>query len=115
MFPLTFFRVLSSPTQQHSTEIMAVLVHGVLLLAGLVQASQVVLSSKPTTGNVAYTLSTERTFLLNVPAAYTHGEPHPLVLSFHGGESRFICTYGKMKKKIKEQPSLFIPSLKASC
>lgn len=53
------------------------------------RATQVVLSDasaeQPQTGNVAYTLPTERTFLLNVPAAYTHETPHPLVLSFHGG------------------------------
>jgi poly(3-hydroxybutyrate) depolymerase len=57
---------------------------------GLSSASQVVLTDAvvnvPQTGNVAYTLPTERTFLLNVPAAYEHGgEPYPLVLSFHGG------------------------------
>lgn len=44
------------------------------------------LDSKPATGNIPYKLPTERTFLLNVPDAYAHGEPHPLVLSFHGGE-----------------------------
>jgi poly(3-hydroxybutyrate) depolymerase len=53
--------------------------------------AQVVLSDasteQPQTGNVAYALPTERTFLLNVPAAYKHEEPHPLVLSFHGGKS----------------------------
>lgn len=52
--------------------------------------TQIVLSDasaeQPQTGNVAYTLPTERTFLLNVPAAYKHDEPHPLVLSFHGGQ-----------------------------
>lgn len=55
------------------------------------RASQVVLSDasaeQPQTGNVAYKLPTERTFLLNVPVAYKHEEPHPLVLSFHGGQS----------------------------
>lgn len=55
------------------------------------RATQVVLSDataeQPQTGNVAYTLPTERTFLLNVPAAYTHEKSHPLVLSFHGGQS----------------------------
>lgn len=63
-------------------------VSAVLLLSASTQASQVVLSaeSKSQTGNVAYTLPTERTFLLNVPEAYRHGDPHPLVLSFHGGE-----------------------------
>lgn len=45
------------------------------------------LSAAPQTGNIPYTLATERTFLLNVPEAYSHGDPHPLVLSFHGGES----------------------------
>lgn len=58
---------------------------------GGTRATQVVLSDasaeQPQTGNVAYTLPTERTFLLNVPAAYKHEEPHPLVLSFHGGQS----------------------------
>jgi len=59
----------------------------ILLLATTISASQVVLSSsQPATGNIAYTLPTERTFLLNVPEAYEHGEAHPLVLSFHGGE-----------------------------
>jgi poly(3-hydroxybutyrate) depolymerase len=64
---------------------MRVFIHFTLLIAGLARASQVTLSSKPPTGNVPHSLPTERTFLLNVPAAYTHGEPHPLVLSFHGG------------------------------
>lgn len=41
----------------------------------------------PVTGNIHYTLPTERTFLLNVPEAYTYDEPLPLVLSFHGGKS----------------------------
>lgn len=58
---------------------------------GDTRATQVVLSDasdeQPQTGNVAYTLPTERTFLLNVPAAYKHEESHPLVLSFHGGKS----------------------------
>lgn len=57
------------------------------------RATQVVLgdaSEQPQTGNVAYTLPTERTFLLNVPAAYKHDEPHPLVLSFHGGQSPMV-------------------------
>lgn len=64
------------------------------LHACLTGASQVVLTDDdivangPRTGNIPYTLPTERTFLLNVPAAYRHGEPHPLVLSFHGGESK---------------------------
>lgn len=57
--------------------------------ASFTGATQIVLSDAsaegPQTGNVAYTLPTERTFLLNVPAAYQHEEPHPLVLSFHGG------------------------------
>lgn len=68
-----------------SSEIMAVLIQFVLLIAGLARASQIVMSSEPATGNIEYTLPTERTFLLNVPAGYTHGEPLPLVLSFHGG------------------------------
>lgn len=46
------------------------------------------LSTTPQTGNIKYTLPTERTFLLNVPEAYEHEEAYPLVLSFHGGESR---------------------------
>lgn len=54
-------------------------------------ATQVVLSDasaeQPQTGNIAYMLPTERTFLLNVPTEYKHEEPHPLVLSFHGGQS----------------------------
>lgn len=58
---------------------------------GATSGTQVVLSDasaeQPQTGNVAYTLPTQRTFLLNVPAAYQHEEPHPLVLSFHGGQS----------------------------
>lgn len=65
----------------------------VLLVAGLCRASQVPiadhdvsLSTVPAKGNIPYILPTERTFLLNVPEAYKHGEPHPLVLSFHGGE-----------------------------
>ena len=65
---------------------MAVLVQYLLLIAALARASQVVLSSEPATGNIEYTLPTERTFLLNVPAHYNHGEPLPLVLSFHGGQ-----------------------------
>lgn len=43
-------------------------------------------STGPRTGNILYTLPTERTFLLNVPEAYTNDEPLPLVLSFHGGK-----------------------------
>lgn len=61
------------------------------LFVGAVTASQeaqVLLSSQLPTGNIAYTLPTNRTFLLNVPAGYVHGEPHPLVLSFHGGRFR---------------------------
>lgn len=58
------------------------------LIAGVAQAAQVVLTGKPTIGNIAYSLPTDRTFLLNVPAGYIHGEPHPLVLSFHGGKLR---------------------------
>lgn len=68
-----------------------------LLTASFTTASQVVLGKDhdslavaaiaPSTGNIAYTLPTERTFLLNVPEAYKYGEQHPLVLSFHGGES----------------------------
>lgn len=61
-----------------------------LLTASLSKASQVLTGgggggAEPPTGNIAYTLPTERTFLLNVPEAYKHGEEHPLVLSFHGG------------------------------
>lgn len=60
-----------------------------LLTASLSKASRVLTGggggAEPPTGNIAYTLPTERTFLLNVPEAYKHGEEHPLVLSFHGG------------------------------
>lgn len=46
--------------------------------------------NKPLTGNIVYELlETERTFLLNVPENYVHGEAHPLVFSFHGGKSLF--------------------------
>lgn len=41
-------------------------------------------TTAPATGNIPYTLPSERVFLLNVPPSYTHGEPAPLVLSFHG-------------------------------
>lgn len=54
-------------------------------IAGLSLASQDILSIIPATGNIAYQLPTERTFLLNVPDSYIHGEPHPVVFSFHGG------------------------------
>ena len=64
-------------------------VKSIFFLVGLVLASQVILSSEPATGNIAYTLPTDRTFLLNVPTAYRHGEPHPLVISFHGGMFMF--------------------------
>lgn len=66
-----------------------------LLTTGFTKASQVVLdhdyegltaAAAPTTGNIVYNLPTERKFLLNVPEAYNHGEPHPLVLAFHGGK-----------------------------
>lgn len=64
-----------------------------LLATSLDKASQLVLGTQgldaataPATGNIAYTLPTERTFLLNVPEDYQHGQQHPLVLSFHGGE-----------------------------
>jgi poly(3-hydroxybutyrate) depolymerase len=60
------------------------LIHSILFVAALAQASQIILSSKPST---AYTLPTERTFLLNVPEAYDHEKQHSLVLSFHGGKS----------------------------
>ena len=56
-----------------------------VFVAGFAQATQVVLVDEPQVGNVAYTLPTDRTFLLNVPATYSHGELYPLVLSFHGG------------------------------
>lgn len=62
-----------------------------LLTASLSKASRVLTGggggggAEPPTGNIAYTLPTERTFLLNVPETYKHGEEHPLVLSFHGG------------------------------
>lgn len=69
---------------------MFALTRAVLLVASLVDASQVVLSSNPKTGNVKYVLPTERTFLLNVPTSYKHGDALPLVLSFHGGRSLFF-------------------------
>lgn len=83
---------------------MVFLVKFALLISSFAQASQVILSSgtpgissnlpeddvsSPATGNVKYVLPTERTFLLNVPKAYEHSESHPLVLSFHGGQSPF--------------------------
>lgn len=69
-----------------------------LLAASFRKASQVVLNlnnhleglTAPKTGNIPYTLPTERTFLLNVPETYKHEEAHPLVLSFHGGKSILI-------------------------
>lgn len=67
-------------------------------------ASQIVLSSPPahisgpTTGNVKYTLPTERTFLLNVPTAYDQAESYPLVLSFHGGELESLIAHGLIYK-----------------
>ncbi|RDW73140.1 putative poly(3-hydroxybutyrate) depolymerase protein [Coleophoma cylindrospora] len=75
-----------------------------LLVAGLAHASQIILSP-PIKGNIAYTLPTERTFLLNVPEAYTHGEPHPLVLSFHGAGG-----FSEKQQRITElsDPSLSI-------
>lgn len=57
-----------------------------MLLAGLAQASQIIINSSPPTGNVEYSLPSKRTFLLNVPESYKHGEPHPVVFSFHGGK-----------------------------
>lgn len=73
---------------------MVIFFRSMLLTFGFGQASQVILSSSPAIGNVKYVLPTERTFLLNVPEAYAHGEPHPLVLSFHGGKPasrQLIC------------------------
>ena len=32
------------------------------------------------------TLPSERRFLLDVPGSYNSSLPHPMVLSFHGGE-----------------------------
>ncbi len=64
---------------------MIALIPLLLLVAGIAQGSQIAFTSKPPTGNVEYILPTERTFLLNVPEAYKHGEPHPVVFSFHGG------------------------------
>ncbi|KAL3426108.1 hypothetical protein PVAG01_02899 [Phlyctema vagabunda] len=77
---------------------------GYLLLAASTQASQVILSA-PATGNVAYTLPSERTFLLNVPAAYVHEKAHPLVLSFHGAGG-----FSEKQQRITElsDPSLSI-------
>jgi polyhydroxybutyrate depolymerase len=61
-----------------------------VFFAPLALASQVVLSGlrplRPPTGNIPYTLPTERTFLLNVPPTYDDAEKYPLVLSFHGGK-----------------------------
>lgn len=68
---------------------MVALVQAILLVAQLAQASQIVLSSQPKTGNIKYMLPTERTFLLNVPEAYS-GEPLPLVLSFHGAHGNSL-------------------------
>ena len=77
---------LHPPTDVQICTMMILLV--VAFASSLVTASQLVLAKQPAVGNVAYTLPTARTFLLNVPAAYSHGMPHPLVLSFHGGNSR---------------------------
>ena len=44
--------------------------------------------SHPPTGHHEKVFPDQRTFLLNVPEKYEHGVPHPLVLSFHGGELR---------------------------
>ncbi|KAF3764326.1 alpha/beta-hydrolase [Cryphonectria parasitica EP155] len=41
---------------------------------------------EPRKGNIPFILDSGRTFLLNVPDAYDPGQPHPLVLSFHGGD-----------------------------
>ncbi|OWZ60978.1 hypothetical protein AYX15_06793 [Cryptococcus neoformans] len=61
--------------------------------------------NKPLTGNVVYELlETERTFLLNVPENYVHGEAHPLVFSFHGAGG-----YSEKQQRITE---LSDPSLK---
>ncbi|KAK8866192.1 hypothetical protein IAR55_001343 [Kwoniella newhampshirensis] len=80
-----------------------------LLLAAstlVAAASQQLVLSSPPTGNRAYALEwSERTFLLNVPAAYVHGEPHPLVFSFHGAGG-----YSEKQQRITElsDPSLRI-------
>ncbi|KAH8893470.1 alpha/beta-hydrolase, partial [Thozetella sp. PMI_491] len=83
---------------------MAVSIAYLLLFAGLAPAYQKILASAPTTGNIAYTLPTERTFLLNVPEVYDHDEPHPLVLSFHGA--------GGNSKKQQRITELSDPSLR---
>ncbi|KAK1765151.1 putative poly depolymerase protein [Phialemonium atrogriseum] len=83
---------------------MRLLVPMSLLVAGLAEASQFVLSYEPKTGNVAYTLPTQRTFLLNVPETYAHGEDYPLVLSFHGA--------GGLSEKQQRITELSDPSLR---
>lgn len=56
------------------------------LLSSLWTGSSILVGPSPPTGHVDRQLPTERTFLLNVPTTYTHGTPHPLILSFHGGK-----------------------------
>lgn len=75
-----------------------------LLLAAVTKASQVIISAQPATGNVEYTLPTERTFLLNVPETYDHEDSYPLVLSFHGA--------GGFSEKQQRVTELSDPSLK---
>ncbi|KAG9229532.1 Alpha/Beta hydrolase protein [Amylocarpus encephaloides] len=76
-----------------------------LAFGGLAQDPQEVLWTQPATGNIEYTLDTERTFLLNVPRNYSHGEPYPLVLSFHGAGG-----FSEKQQRITElsDPSLSI-------
>ncbi|TYJ56161.1 hypothetical protein B9479_003147 [Cryptococcus floricola] len=58
----------------------------------------------PPKGNVKVHLSTERTFLLNVPDDYVDGEEHPVVFSFHGAGG-----YSEKQQRITE---LSDPTLK---
>lgn len=86
--------------------------------ASFTRATQVVLgdtsAEQPQIGNVAYRLPTERTFLLNVPAAYRHEEPHPLVLSFHGGQSVFVLGSRYDIGSHVQQPAASVKSSNAS-
>lgn len=85
-FSFLLFTSLGISTTQNLLEEMRILLHSILTIASLVPTSQVAISSKPVTGNIVYTLDTERTFLLNVPKSYDVEESYPLVLSFHGGQ-----------------------------
>jgi polyhydroxybutyrate depolymerase len=87
---------------------MIIFTYSLLFIAGVTEASQVIFSPRPVTGNVAYTLPTERTFLLNIPTAYNHEESHPLVLSFHGAGG-----FSEKQQRITElsNPSLRIAGM----